>query len=72
MDSNTMPMHPTTRSAFPPETPVGMAYIPWQTMEDVYDPEAGLSAGTIFPDLDKPWFGSRAFAGMTGGRSVNP
>lgn len=36
---------------------VGMAYVPWQTWGNVYDPCKGLSRGTIFPELDKPFEG---------------
>ena len=36
---------------------VGMAYVPWQTWMNVYEPCKGLSQGTIFPDLDKPFEG---------------
>lgn len=35
--------------------PVGMAYTPWQTWQNVYEAEYGLSVGTIFGDLDYPW-----------------
>lgn len=37
--------------AFPP----GMAYVPWQVWQDLYDPEEGLPIGTIFRELDYPW-----------------
>lgn len=40
---------------------LAMAYVPWQEFEPLYDAEKGLSAGTIFPDLDKPFLGRRAF-----------
>ena len=33
----------------------GMCYVPWQTFGKTYDPMRGLSTGTIFPDLDKPF-----------------
>lgn len=33
---------------------VAMAYVPWQTLETVYEPENGFPRGTIFPELDKP------------------
>ncbi len=36
---------------------VGMAYVPWQQLHTVYDPEKGLMVGTIFPELDKPFMG---------------
>lgn len=37
--------------------PLGMAYVPWQIWDDVYDLNKGLHAGTIFPCLDKPFIG---------------
>ncbi|MDO5148963.1 MAG: spore coat associated protein CotJA [Oscillospiraceae bacterium] len=46
------PQRPTDR--FPAETPLGMAYVPFQTMNTMYDPEEGLERGTIFPELDFP------------------
>ena len=41
---------------------IAMAYVPWQYFNTVYDPDKALQAGTIFPELDKPFFGGR---GMT-------
>lgn len=35
----------------------GMCYVPWQTFGKTYDPMRGLVAGTIFPELDKPFTG---------------
>ncbi len=35
----------------------GMCYVPWQTFGKTYDPMRGLAAGTIFPELDKPFTG---------------
>ena len=36
---------------------VGMVYVPWQTFGKTYDPKKALMAGTIFPELDKPFTG---------------
>lgn len=36
---------------------VGMAYVPWQTWNNIYDPGKGFCRGTIFQDLDKPFEG---------------
>ncbi len=33
-------------------------YVAIQTSDDVYSPETGLGRGTIFPGLDKPFFGA--------------
>ncbi len=37
-----------------PAMVVAMAYVPWQELETVYEPENGYPRGTIFPELDKP------------------
>lgn len=43
-----------------PENPVpAMAYIPFQQFGQTYDPLRGFDAGTIFPCLDKPFYGRR-------------
>ena len=42
----------TTSSA-----PLAMVQVPMQQWEEVYEPEQALKAGTIFPALDKPFFG---------------
>lgn len=34
-----------------------MAYVPWQTLQSVYEPEQGWHQGTIFPELNKPFAG---------------
>ena len=39
------------------DMPVGMAYVPWQTWNEIYDLNKGFHAGTIFPCLDKPFMG---------------
>ena len=36
------------------QTP-GMAYVPMQVLNTLYDPEEGFCQGTIFPELNKPW-----------------
>ncbi len=36
---------------------VGMAYVPMQAWDNVYDTSEALSRGTQFADLDKPFFG---------------
>ncbi len=41
------------------EFAVAMAYVPWQNFTTVYDPDKALEVGTIFPELDKPFFGGR-------------
>lgn len=53
-------------SAFPPETPIGMAYVPVQKFRTVFDTAVALTKGTIFPELDKPWLDGKAFSNMRG------
>lgn len=47
-------------SPFPKETPIGMAYVPYQQWEKPYDEQVALERGTIFPSLDKPFIGEEA------------
>ena len=42
---------------------VGMGYVPWQHLDKVYEPAQALRAGTLFPELEKPFYGY-----MKGGR----
>lgn len=37
-----------------------MAYVPWQQFTETYEPAKALRVGTIFPELDKPFYGRRA------------
>ena len=43
------------------EYPIGMGYVPWQEFKNLYEPERGLHAGTIFSELDKPFIGRRSY-----------
>jgi hypothetical protein len=38
---------------------VAMAYIPWQTWGDLYEPSKALKCGTLFTVLNKPFVGCR-------------
>ncbi len=51
---------PQPYGKFPAETPNAMAYVPFQQWEKPYDSTAGLSRGTVFPSLDKPFIGEEA------------
>lgn len=42
-------------SYFPAQTPLAMAYIPFQQWEEPYTDERALSSGTAFSSLDKPF-----------------
>ena len=39
--------------------PLAMAYVPWQEFGCTYEPMQALRAGTIFPELDKAFYGRR-------------
>ncbi len=46
------------RPPFMPKDPaLAMAYVPMQPCGQLYEPEKGLKAGTIFQNLDKPFYG---------------
>ncbi len=40
--------------------PIAMAYVPWQTFENVMDGCSGLAHGTVFEDLVFPFIGAQA------------
>lgn len=37
---------------FPAETPLAMAYVPFQQISQVYEPDKALHEGTLFPELN--------------------
>lgn len=39
--------------------PLAMAYVPWQTFHHTFDLCKALQAGTVFPELCKPFCGKR-------------
>ncbi len=45
------------------DLPLGMAYVPWQYFQTVFDVDKALECGTIFPELNKPFFGRRGVRG---------
>jgi hypothetical protein len=46
-----------------PENPqLTMAYVPYQNMDTVYEADQALTRGTLFPELDKPFYGERGFS----------
>ena len=47
------------RAALPENPALAMAYVPYQSWGNVYEPERALDAGTLFPDLDKPFYGRK-------------
>ena len=36
---------------------LAMAYVPWQTWQDIYEAEKGFHYGTIFQELNMPFLG---------------
>ncbi|BED92894.1 MAG: spore coat associated protein CotJA [Candidatus Paraimprobicoccus trichonymphae] len=42
-------------SPVPENAEVAMAYVPYQNSRQIYDIEQGFCAGTLFPELDKPF-----------------
>ena len=43
-----------------PEDPVpAMAYVPYQVWGELYEAERTLDMGTLFPALDKPFYGRK-------------
>lgn len=61
-------MNEKSNPAFPCDPALAIAYVRWQEFGDVYEPEKALNRGTIFPELDKPFYGRRARYGMQNGR----
>lgn len=39
------------------QKPIAMAYVPWQSFKDIYEPAMALMKGTIFKELDLPFTG---------------
>lgn len=57
-------MNQSTRAVFPEDSTYAIAYVRWQELSTVYEPEEALKRGTLFPALDKPFYGRRARYGM--------
>jgi len=51
-DVSTSPLSP-----FPEQTPIGMAYVPYQQWDEIYEASEGFCKGTMFPMLDYPFKG---------------
>lgn len=45
------------------EYPLAMVYVPDQIWRNVYSPDEGLSRGTLFAELDKPFYPPRVCGG---------
>lgn len=57
-------MNHHVKTSFPEDPALAIAYVRWQEPGNVYEPEEAFSHGTIFPCLDKPFYGRRARYGM--------
>ncbi len=57
--SNTERSTPVTESTayFKDDMVLAMAYVKWQTWQNIYDAEKALHHGTIFQELDLPFCG---------------
>ena len=44
-------------SSFPADTPLAMAYVPYQQWREVYSEEEAMCSGTLFPELVRPFKG---------------
>lgn len=53
-DAQRIVPHSDVTGRFPSETPLAMAYVPYQTFEKVYESDTALCRGTLFPELDFP------------------
>lgn len=58
--------------SFPEDYAVAMAYIPYQQDAKSYDAEKALARGTLFPVLDKPFWGKRGAAAYDAKRKTAP
>lgn len=47
------------RSPLPDDTVPAMAYVPYQQSGKMYCPEQGIVNGTLFPVLNKPFYGCK-------------
>jgi len=57
MDCNTHNCHMNQSYDGLNDLALGIAYVPWQTFKQVFDADDGLSHGTIFAELCKPFDG---------------
>lgn len=53
----TQNVYDETISSLPEQTPIGMAYVPYEQWETPYSVDTGFPIGTIFSPLDKPFQG---------------
>lgn len=46
-------------STFPPRVSLAMMYVPYQRFEKLYPDEKALERGTLFEELDMPFYGGK-------------
>lgn len=46
-------------STFPAKVSLAMMYVPFQRFERLYDAEKALERGTLFEELDLPFYGGK-------------
>lgn len=46
-------------SSFPAKVSLAMMYVPYQRFERLYDEEKALERGTLFEELDLPFYGGK-------------
>lgn len=46
-------------STLPDNPQVAMAYVPYQNAKALYSAEQGMCSGTMFPCLNKPFYGKK-------------
>ncbi|MDR1892280.1 MAG: spore coat associated protein CotJA [Oscillospiraceae bacterium] len=52
----------SAKTLFPSATPPAMAYVPYQQYSAGYQPEEAYQNGTLFPELNQPFYGERGFS----------
>lgn len=50
---------PLPESTFPNKVSLAMMYVPYQRFERLYDEEKALTRGTLFEELDLPFYGGK-------------
>lgn len=54
-----MPTKSETEGMFPAHIALAMCYVPNQPFEDLYDDSKALERGTLFANLDLPFYGGK-------------
>lgn len=59
MDQTPEMPEPVQESTFPAHVSLAMMYVPYQRFENLYDEEKALARGTLFAELDMPFYGGK-------------